>query len=278
VGANQKKSARNSQWDDETFLIEALHFFRVSYKIIFTFGALGVALAILSILLTSNRYEATSEIVVAQIANPNSALSPVGVAVEGPELLVSRLSSPTTFTNDVIVSCGFQGDPDPLNSVKKSIKLNVTGATNIVRVINYGRSPQEARDCSMAIFSLIKDTQNQISAPYIEEAKKLLNEKKVRLKKLEDFISTSDGLNLPIGGAYLMTRDEVNDLRDKIDLLNFVVTTSSHREARLVSPIYASDIPLAPKKRVVLAAGLLSGLLLGIIIAMGYRVLAKPNE
>ena len=278
MDTNLKKSERNSRLGDEIFLIDALHFLRVSYKTIFAFGVLGVALAIFNVLLTPNRYEATSEISVAQIASPNGAFSPITVAVEEPGLLISRLKSPMTFTNDVIVSCGFQGDPDPFTSLSKSIKLRATGVTNIVEIINSGRSPKAAIDCGMAIFDLIKDTQNQISAPYIEDAKQSLNEKKARLKKVEDFIYASDRSNLPIGGVYLLARDEVNSLRDKIDLLNFIVVTSTHRQTRLVSPIYASDNPVAPKKRIVLAAGLLSGLLLGIIVALGYRVLAKPNE
>jgi uncharacterized protein involved in exopolysaccharide biosynthesis len=41
----------------------------------------------------------------------------------------------------------------------------------------------------------------------------------------------------------------------------------------LVSPIYVSDIPVAPKKKTILIAGLSGGLFLGLLLMIGKRVL-----
>jgi uncharacterized protein involved in exopolysaccharide biosynthesis len=54
-----------------------------------------------------------------------------------------------------------------------------------------------------------------------------------------------------------------------------MLSSSQSRATRLVSPIYASDNPIAPKKRIALAAGLLGGLFLGLLIALAQRMLAS---
>ena len=43
----------------------------------------------------------------------------------------------------------------------------------------------------------------------------------------------------------------------------------------MVAPIFASDTPIAPKKRIVLAAGLLGGLFLGLLIAFARQMVLK---
>ena len=48
-----------------------------------------------------------------------------------------------------------------------------------------------------------------------------------------------------------------------------------YRATRLVSPIYASDNPVAPKKRIALLVGLSGGLLMGLLIALGRQIWAK---
>jgi len=46
----------------------------------------------------------------------------------------------------------------------------------------------------------------------------------------------------------------------------------------MVAPIYAGDAPIAPKKRMVLAAGLFGGLFLGLLIALARQKVLKPKS
>lgn len=164
-------------------------------------------------------------------------------------------------------------------ALAKSIKLGLPkGVANVVELKTFGKSPQDAQLCAQAIFELIKTTQAQIVAPYIAEAKTKLLDDEERLAKAKDLVAKADKSGSAMGAAYLSTRDEIRFLLDEITALKTVVTSNQSRATRLIAPIYASDTPVAPKKRVVLAGGLLGGLFLGLLIAMGRQVIARLKK
>lgn len=118
-------------------------------------------------------------------------------------------------------------------------------------------------------------TQAQILAPYIEEAKTKLADDEGRLIKAKDLVAKADKTGQAVGVAYLSTRDEIHYLLDEITSLKNVVTGNQSRATRLIAPIYASDSPIAPKKRIVLMAGLLGGLFLGLLLASARQMWIK---
>ena len=78
-----------------------------------------------------------------------------------------------------------------------------------------------------------------------------------------------------MSAAYLSTRDEIRYLLDEITSLKNVVVSNQSRTTRLIAPIYVSDSPVSPKKRVVLGGGLLGGLFLGLLFALARKMLVK---
>ena len=111
--------------------------------------------------------------------------------------------------------------------------------------------------------------------PYIEEAKVKLADDEDRLQKAKDLVARSDKSGSAMSAIYLSTRDEVRYLLDEITSLKNMVTSNQSRATRMVAPIYASDTPIAPKKRMVLAAGLFGGLFLGLLIALARQMVLK---
>ena len=81
--------------------------------------------------------------------------------------------------------------------------------------------------------------------------------------------------NFSNDAIYLSTRDEIRCLLDEISSLKNVVTSDKNRATRMVSPIYASYIHIAPKKRNILAAGLFGGLFFGLLIALARQMITK---
>ena len=206
----------------------------------------------------------------------NNNYNPLGINIEEPSLLIARMSSPTSFTSQVIEACGLQDQANSALMLSKSIKLSIPkGVANVVELKTFGPSPQAAEQCNLAIFELIKTTQSQIVDPYIADTKVKLDDHIERLAKAKDLVAKADKSSSVMSAAYLSTRDEIRYLLDEITSLKNVVTTSQNRTSRLVFPIYAGDVPIAPKKRNVLAAGLFGGLFLGLLIAMGRRVIVK---
>lgn len=57
--------------------------------------------------------------------------------------------------------------------------------------------------------------------------------------------------------------------------LKNILASNQNRTTRLIAPIYASEMQIAPKKRIALAARLFGGLFLGLLIALGRQVITK---
>lgn len=264
---------------EEVSLLDILRFLKGARKAMALTGILGLAISIAYLALTPKQYEAVAQITMAQIGVANNNINPLGVNIEEPSHLIARMSSPTSFTPSVIVACGLQDQADGALMLSKSMKLTVPkGVANVVELKTFGPTPQAAQACNMAVFELIKTTQAQIIAPYIEEAKAKLADDEERLQKTKDLVAKADKSGSAMGAAYLSTRDEIRYLLDEITVLKNVVTSNQNRATRLVAPIYAGDIPISPKKRVVLAAGLLGGLLFGLLFALGRKVITKMKS
>jgi uncharacterized protein involved in exopolysaccharide biosynthesis len=274
-------SAQAPQDDAEISLLDIVLFLKKTYKTILLFGLFGLVLAIIYILITPKIYEASAQIAMAQIGaannnNNNNNLNPLGINIEEPVLLVSRMSLPTSFPTQTISACGFDGSSEPGAALAKSMKLSlVKGVPNIVELKTVGPSPEAALGCASAIFELIKTTQSQIVTPYIEEARIKLADDEARLDKARELVSRADKSGSTMSVAYLSTRDEIRYLLDEITSLKNVVTSNQNRITHLVAPIYASDQPISPKKFITLVAGLMSGLFLGVLIALVRQMIPK---
>ena len=264
--------------DDEISLLDILRFLKGAYKTILVFGALGLAIAIAYLVITPNRFEAVAQIQMAQTSGANNNnLNSLGVNIEEPALLIARLSSPSSFSAGAIAACGQQAQSNSALAAVQTIKLTpIKGISNVVELKTVGPTSEAASICAQAIFELIKTSQAQIQAPYLEEAQTRLVEDKSRLDQAKALVAKADKSGAVMGAAaYLSTRDEIKLLSDQMALLQDLISFSQSHVTRLVSPIYASDNPVTPKKRIALLVGLLGGLLLGLLIALGRQMWTK---
>ena len=134
--------------------------------------------------------------------------------------------------------------------------------------------------CAQSLFENIKVSQNEIIKPYVKEAKNLLVIYQDRLTNSQSLVSRADNSGVALSAAYLANRDEVKFLIEEILRLKIFITTADTRQAKLVSPIYASDVPVSPKTKTALIAGLFSGLFLGLLLMLskrGYKTYKASN-
>lgn len=276
---SQNHIPSNDADGNEISLLDILRFLKGAYKTILILGAVGLAISVIYLTVTPKQYEAVAQVAMAQIGaanNNNNNLNPLGINIEEPSLLIARLSQPTSFPAQVLGDCGVDEGVNAAATLSTSIKLGLPkGVANVVELKTFGKSPEAALTCAQAIFGLIKATQAQIVAPYIEEARFKLADDNERLAKAKDLVAKADKSGSAMGAAYLSTRDEIRFLLDEITALKNVVTSNQSRATRLIAPIYASDTPIAPKKRVALAAGLFGGLFLGLMLALGRQMWTK---
>lgn len=265
----------NQPLEDEISLKDIIDFLMESWKIIVGIGLVGLLGSLGFLALTPNQYEATAQIQMAQIsANTNN--NPLGANVEEPNLLIARLKSPTTYSAAEIKACGLESQKMPAESLISMSKFSaVNGVGSIVDLKIRMESREQAVVCVRALFENIRESQNQIINPYIQEAKTLLAKYQVRLKETQEFVTRADKSGAALSAAYLAYRDEVKFLTDESIRLNTFVTSRDTRQAKLISPIYASEIPVFPKKNITLMLGLLAGLFLGLLLGMVRKIYSK---
>ena len=203
--------------EEEVSLLDILRFVKGAYKTTLVFGVLGITLSFAYLAITPKQYVATAQIVMSQIAPANNDFSSLGINIEEPAFLISRLGMPTSFTAQEIAACGFEGRPEAGADLSKAIKLALPkGTANAVQIQTVGNSPQLAKDCAAAIVELIKTTQNQFVNSHIEEAQLRLADNEKRLANAKDILAKADKSGLAMGVAYFSTRDEIRFLLDQI--------------------------------------------------------------
>jgi capsular polysaccharide biosynthesis protein len=262
--------------DDEISLRDIIDFLVESWKAIILTGLLGLVGSIAYLWVTPNQYQAIAQIQMAQItansnSNSNSNTSPMGVNIEDPILLMARLKLPTTYSAQEIKACSFESSATPSEALVAAAKFSVVKGVGSIIELKINRDNKEAAiTCAQSLFEKIKASQNEIIKPYIEEAKTLLVKYQERLNNSQLLISLVDKSGAALS-AYLANRDEVKFLTEEILRLNTIISIADTRQAKLVSPIYVSDIPVAPKKRIALVTGLFAGLFLGLLLMLGKR-------
>jgi LPS O-antigen subunit length determinant protein (WzzB/FepE family) len=261
----------NSNIEDEISFKDIVDFIVESWKTILATGVVGILGAVGYIFLTPNQYQATAQIQMAQISTNNNT-NPLGANIEEPNLLIARFRLPSNYSTKEIIKCGFESYKSPFEALATTVKFSVVkGVESIIELKINRDSTELAIACAQSIFDNIKASQDEIIKPYVEQAKTLLDKYQERLINSQSLVSRADKSGAALSAAYLANRDEVKFLTEEILRLNYFITTADIRQAKLVSPIYASNTPVAPKKRIALIAGLFAGVFLGLLLMLGMR-------
>lgn len=259
---------------DEISFKYIIDFLAESWKLILVTGLLGFLASGVYLIVAPNQYQAIAYIQMAQISDNNSSANPRGFNIEDPHSLIVRLKSPTAYSDEVIKACAFENTVSPAESLVDRAKLSVVkGVTSMIQLKINRDSRELAFSCAHALFESIKTSQEQIIKPYIEESKALLVKYEARLVKSQSLVSAADKSGYALSAAYLANRDEVKFLTEEILRLNSFITNANARQTKLVSPIYVANDPIFPRKTINLIVGLIVGLFMGFLFAMGKKSL-----
>lgn len=276
---HQQSSNPSPIQEEEISLIDILLFLKQSWKTIAISGIVGFVVVSIYLLLTPKRYQVVAPIQMAQVSPAVSKYNKtnlLGINIEEPALLIKRMSFPSSYTPSTITACGLDGKENAANILAKLAKFKQpNGLPNLVELNITASDSERALQCTNAIFDLIKMSQNKLLKPYIEEAKYKLAYNENRLAKVSNFILQADQSGSAIGAAYLSTRDEIRYLLDEIEILKSILASDVNRATQLVAPIYIVDVSISSKKQALYFAGLLGGLFLGLLIALGRLLILK---
>ena len=258
-----------TEQEDEISLFDIVDFFITHGITILMTGILGLVTAGLYLWFTPPQYEAVAQIQMAQwSSNKNIGVNAGNVEESG--TLISRLSSPSTYNLQNIQACKIESvkiDPD-LALTKKLKYAIVKTSPNVVEIKVQQNSKDDALACLQSIFVTIKESQSKIFEPLHIQAALLIEEKNKKLALAKELVFRADLSGPALSAVYLSTRDEINTLSEEIESLTNFMNSKDSRPTRLISPIYAPEKPVSPKKLISLIAGLFGGLCFGIFYVL----------
>ena len=182
------------------------------------------------------------------------------------------MALPTSYPKETIALCDLAEQKDPEVILSSKVKLGIPkGVGGIVDLRIRDASKDIAKACTNAVYLLIKTSQAQLVAPYVDEASKKLKIEEGRLSRATQVIAKADKSGAAVSAAYLATRDEIRYLLDQISSLQSIITGNESRAAHLTAPIYLKEEPVFPQKRNSLLIGMLLGGFLGLVLALARK-------
>jgi capsular polysaccharide biosynthesis protein len=262
---------------EEISLIDILLFLKGAWKVILMMGLAGLVISGIYLLITPNQYEAVANIAMARVPADKN---PLGVNIEEPQALINRMSVPSSFDAAILNACGLQDVATLAAQMSKVIKLSIPkGVANVIELKVTHSSPEIASACAKSVYESIAHSQAQMIGPMAKTSKA---NNSARLAKVEERLAQDKVLlakaEQPRGvlsPLYFSILTEIRALEDERVTLLALVEAKHLQAANLQSPIYVADKPVYPKKMMSLVIGLMGGLLLGLLIALGRQMYAK---
>ncbi len=261
---------------DDISLTDILAFLQEAWKTIAGVGVAGGLSAAGFLAIAPAQYEAEALIEMAQIRSSGPNGTVILNSIEPPALLMERLKNASTYTSESIRACapggGVRFDGESMAGlVKTSIPKNVT---HVAELKIRRATPALAEQCAKGLFEMIRLQQAELVKPQQDEMRATLAGLQTRFGENQNYVLKAEKAGL-YGMVYLARRDESMYLIQQIDELQRALVRDA--QARLVAPIFASPTAVWPKPALTLVLGAMGGLMLGLMFALGRRVLRQQR-
>lgn len=197
------------------------------------------------------------------ISNSNSS------SIEEPVALIQRLRAPTVYPMEVQQSCGTPEGVEFGDYLDGKLKVDaIKGVANAVEMVVSSPSPDQARKCAEGIFAMLVAQQRDLIEERLAGRKEQLLQYQQALQEELQYlekIKKSELVNL----GYLAKLDKLGWLRIRIDVLQEEALLSKRHPAKLIAPIYVPNKPVLKRVGLVLLLGMMFGLMLGVLYALG---------
>lgn len=292
---------------DEISLFDFLDKLRAGWRWLLGGVFLGGLVAAVVLFAVPNQYEAVAVVQVGQVGQVTQAgqaqagqVSPV--PAEPPAQAVERMKS-YAFQLSVAKALGDQRWQEVLQNDGTSTVLSVASPKAVLNLIDLkakGPSPEAAKKIVNAVIEELAKRHSEIVEPAFERLKLEAELTREKIKRAEVELETLNRLASGVG-----VKDErftqislITDLRVKKEaeifqqrqmLSAFVgaLTPPNTQRAKAIEDVFISAKPVSPKKGLLLALGLVGGLLAGVISifisnawcqARGRHLLAVPAK
>lgn len=276
--------------NDEISLFDLWEKLRSGWRFVFGGTTLGVIGAGLSIAILPLNYEAVVVVQVAQVGQAGQVgqVGQTSVPVEPAVQAVERMKLPA-FQMKVAKSAGVQEWVDDLarsaGATTKYISLQIVKATAtpgpggapLIQLRANGETPGVARKIAEASISELAKRQLELAKPSIDKmqsdlkfAKANISSNEIELENINKLVANIVVRDDKFSQLSLMTdlrvkkELEIFKLRQVVSSLEAALTVPYTQPAEALEEIFVTDKPVSPKKSLILALGLISGLLVGV--------------
>ena len=266
--------------EDEISLFDLWDKLRAGWRYVAGGTAIGLLGAGLAVVVISPNYQATSVIQIGQVA---------GTVVEAASTTMERFKAPA-FLLEVAHAAKNQKLIDAISAsgeLTKTIKAQLVKGTALIEITTLGESPQAAKELNQHVLDALVDRHQLLGGPMlttIQNNIKILKEKSTFAEaELADVTRISNGV-VPKDGQFsqlsLMTslrlqkQSELFSLRQALIAAELSLTSASTMPTKSIEAVFVAERAVSPKKGLLLALGLIGGLLGGIVavfVADGWR-------
>lgn len=262
-------SATQSANQDDISIIDIVNFFRHGWKTIGISGLIGLIIGTGYAFLSQQKFQAEILVQVASVA---------GQAVESPSVLIEKLKQPMYFSDTSVTQCDLQETPTAKSTLSKNLKPALNKNAPVITMSYTADSSLAAQKCLESVLGDIASDQQKLAAPLIKLREDQLASTKTKLSLAEKVMEQLGGkkLNFDIPdqkfssssllySIILSKQNEITDLRKSIETQTVELSPPQTQNASAITPIYAPDVRVSPKRSIAIAGGLFGGVVTGIL-------------
>ena len=261
----------NSTTEDEISLANVLQFFKDGKYWIISLVGICTLLGATYASLAPSKYEASASIEMATVA---------GKPIEDGPILVEKLKLPMYFSKNTFKACKIENVlPSP--GAFLATQLNPVANKNapIVTIRFKGGAADDARICLESVVAEVANKQNTLLTPILNTQQSQLQALQQKLEaseKLVTLLPVKDGKfvfdDAKFSGsalllALLLTKEsEIKELRNEINEMQISLSPPKTQGTTLVTPIYAPDVKVEPRRARIILISAIGGLILGVFL------------
>ena len=263
--------------DDEISLFDLWEKLQNGWRYVVGGAVIGLAGAGAALVVLPPKYEAVAVVQVGQVAS--FPVEPVTQAVE-------RMKTPA-FQTTVAQASGNQEWIDALqlstNATGKYLSLQIVkatlgGASPLIELKANAASPVDAKEIASATVKELAKRHSELARPLLEKmrldltlAKEKLASAERELEGINKLVATAGVKDERFTQLSLMTslriekQAELFNQRQSIMALETALSVPATQPAQAIEAVFVMDKPVSPKKTLLLALGLIGGLLAGVV-------------